>query len=605
MIKKLCLLALLLLMPFSAFAAAFTATVDSTHVVAGEGFALQLNLSGADAKGNPDLSTLKQSFDIVGQAQTSNTSIINGHMSSSTGWQLALIPKQTGHVTVPPVAVDTDNGRLSTQPITLDVGDAAPQQSSQGSPTHAARDVTINATASLSNPYQDQPIIYTVRIVAHESISDLSLGDVTVDNAIVQPQGEAETKDAVENGVPVKIIEMRYLVTPLKAGSVTIAPVTMHGSIASNAAAPHLNGIGNGFIDPMQIFQQMGNFGFMQSRPFSISSNAVTLNVKAPAAAMDPWLPLKEFRITEKTDASQPIKVGDPITRTFTLLADGMAGSQLPSLDLQLNNVDFKIYADKPKTSESIDQNTGDIIGRREESFSLIPLIPGSLILPEIKIPWWDVKNDRIAYAEVPARTVDVLPAPATINEATQNTLKPQINNVASSLEPQTPHQIVTPSQTSWFWYALVTLLVLIILAVAAWAINLQRKINRQNIKINVEDKSEHIQPKPQADIKWDQIRTAENLNHALLAYAHDHWDMSQNATLEAVFAQQRLRLSNALEQNEIETIIHELTAALYGGKSIDLEDIKAKCRHVIASLNKPKKDQKDSPEKLPHLNPS
>jgi hypothetical protein len=605
MMKILCLMALMLLTSLPVFAASFTATVDNTHVTAGEGFALQLSLSGADAKGNPDLSALKQSFDIMGQAQTSNTSIINGHVSSSTGWQLALIPKQTGHVTIPPLAVDTDNGHLSTQPIILDVGDAAPQQSSQGAPTHDGRDVTISATTSLLNPYQDQPIIYTVRIVAHDSISDLSLGDVTADNAIVQSQGEAETKDAVENGVPTKIIEMRYLVTPLKAGLITIAPVTIQGSIINDAAAPRLNGISNGFIDPMQIFQQMGNFGFMQSKPFSIASNAVTLNVKAPAVARDPWLPLKEFKITEKIDASQQIKVGDPITRTFTLLADGTAGSQLPSLDLQLNAADFKVYADKPKTKASIDKNTGDVMGQREESFSLIPLKPGSLALPEIKIPWWDIKNDHIAYAEIPARSIDVLPAPVTINEAIQNTPKTQVNDATPSPEPHPPHQIVTTGQAPWFWYALVTLLVLVIISIALWAINLQRKINRQNGKIDAEDRTEPMKPKPPADIKWDQIRTVEDLNRDLLAYAHHHWGTAQNATLETALEPQKLKPSNAPEQTEIETIIREMSAALYAGKSIDLEDIKAKCRKMIASLNNPQKDKKNSFEKLPHLNPS
>jgi hypothetical protein len=604
MTKKLYLLALLLLAPLPAFAASFTATVDSTHVAAGEGFALQLDLSGADAKGNPDFSPLKQSFDIVGQEQTSNITSINGHMSSSTGWQLALIPKQTGHVTVPPVAIDTSDGRLSTQSITLDVGDAASQQSLKTAPGHAGDSVTISASASLSNPYQDQPIIYSVHIVTHDSISGLSLGDVTADNAIIQPQGEAETKDAVENGIPVKIIEIHYLVTPLKAGPITIAPVAMHGSIISNAAAPRLSSIGNGFVDPMQMFQQMGNFGFMQSKPFSITSNAVTLNVKAPAVSMDPWLPLKEFTITEKFDVSPSIKVGDPVTRTFTLLANGMVGNQLPSLNLHLNAADFKIYADKPKTSQSVDKNTGDVVGQREESFSLIPLKSGSFILPEIKIPWWDVKNDRIAYAEVPPRRIDVLPAPVSISMGTKNAPSSQTSADGPSPAPQPPPQTFANSRTPWFWYELVVFLILIILAIAAWAINLQHKIKRQNEK-DVEDKIEHIKPKPQADIKWDQIRTAEDLNRALLAYAHNHWGMSQNATLEAVCYQQRLRLSNALEQNEIEAISRELTAALYANKSIDLEVLKEKCRRITALLDKPVKDQKELSEKLPILNPT
>ena len=236
---------------------------------------------------------------------------------------------------------------------------------------------------------------------------------------------------------------------------------------------------------------------------------------------------------------------------------------------------------------------------------SLIPLKAGSLTVPEIKIPWWNIQANHIAYAEVPAQNIDVLPAPSTTS-ATPPNVAPSAQTPAPSAA--SPLQTTDSNQTPWFWYALVAFLGIALFSLAVWALSLQRKVNRQDAETDTENtsrKETKAMPQPSTDIEWDNIRTAEDLNRSLLAYAHDHWGTPRNAALEAVFAQQQEKLSSKLELADTEMIAHELSAALYAGQTIDLEAVKARCSRIIAALNKPTKTERDPPEKLPCLNPS
>ena len=73
MMKKIfVVLAFLTFWPAAAFAASFTATVDSTSAAVGQPVTLQLTLSGASAKDAPDTSVLTPSFNVVSQGQTTN-----------------------------------------------------------------------------------------------------------------------------------------------------------------------------------------------------------------------------------------------------------------------------------------------------------------------------------------------------------------------------------------------------------------------------------------------------------------------------------------------------------------------------------------------------
>jgi len=585
--------------PGLAAAADFTSTVDSNHVVVGEGLSLRLTLSGTSAKNDPDTGALQQEFTVVSQGQTSNTTIINGRVSSNVGWELTLIPKKKGNVVIPPVTIDTDVGTLSTQPITLEVESAAAQ------PAHTSHsDISITAAASEKDPYQNQPISYTVRIVARANIADVSLGDVAVDHAIVQQQGKPEISDQVESGVPVKMIKFHYLITPLTAQKITIPPVVLQGNIEMAETPRRPDSLDNDMMDPFRMLQNMRSLGFSNYKPFSIASNTVELDVKPPAVAMDPWLPLRSLQISESMDLSQQIKVGEPLTRKLVLLADGAVGSQLPSLEPQQNHADFKVYADKPSVGEDIDKKTGAISGWRRESYTLIPQKAGRLVLPEIKVPWWDIANNKIAYAVLPEQIVNVLPAAAV--QSSPSVASGEVQKPSQAAPAQLPTQAITQEGPSLL-YAVVTALVFGLMLVGFWALSLQRKINRLGISPVKENKpatKAHNEQKPLNETDLDQVKTVQELNRFLQIYAAEHWGIAKNTSLEDIFLS-RQKSRNGVAVDEMNAVVKDITAALYAGKAVDMVSLKARCSKVISSIGECDGDQGVNRERLQKLNPS
>ena len=305
------LLVLAIFLPVAAVAADFTATADRDHVDQGQSFKLQLTLSGVKAKSGPDIDALKKSFTIVSEVQSSNATSINGIVSFSVDWQLMLIPKQEGQLTIPPVTIETADGRLRTAPVTLNVEQASSRMSSQISADGSM--VSITAKASTTTPYRNQPILYTIRCVVRGYVSGVGLSDISVSNAIVQRQGKPDVYDQVQNGVPVRVVEFHYIITPLQPGKITIPPAVLKGKIGTPYFGPMIDPFGGTFMFSARARQALDFFSSFGGDPFRVASNATLLDVKPPASAMDPWLPLTSLKITEDIDASQPVRVGEPL----------------------------------------------------------------------------------------------------------------------------------------------------------------------------------------------------------------------------------------------------------------------------------------------------
>src|SRR5471032_1364142 len=94
--------------------------------------------------------------------------------------------------------------------------------------------VSISATVSTESPYQNQSILYTVKMVSRAGLSNASLGELVVPNAIVAREGEPQTRQAIEGGVPIILGEFRFIVTPLRPGPVIIPAAVLQGDIVTS-----------------------------------------------------------------------------------------------------------------------------------------------------------------------------------------------------------------------------------------------------------------------------------------------------------------------------------------------------------------------------------
>jgi hypothetical protein len=159
------------------------------------------------------------------------------------------------------------------------------------------------------------------------------------------------------------------------------------------------------------------------------------------------WLPAQQvFLIESWPDNSQEFRVGEPVTRTLTLRANGLGSSQLPQIGATVPE-GVKQYPDQPVLENRVD-DTG-LVAIRQEKVALIPSREGTLILPELEIPWWNTRTGQIEYARLPARPIDVLPAAGMPGE---NRRQPDAPTVIDSDEPAAAPQRPADQPIGWAW---------------------------------------------------------------------------------------------------------------------------------------------------------
>ena len=454
------LIFLWIVLPFFLLSGEFTASVNQKQVQLGDSFVLDLILKDTSAKKIPSTDRLQKEFTIHSQRQMSNTSIINGKITSSITWRLTLMASKEGEMVIPPINIDTAEGILTSNPIIIQVVKTTGSSSSD-----ALESVVITADVTNSQPYKNEPFVMTVKILSRKGMADIQVEKIDLENGVIEVSEEPKMYKTLVDGFHVNVIEFSYLITPLKAGLLTIPPIAVKGVVSEN----HLSGARSLFDeDPFGILQR-----FAQYKPFQISTEEKAITVQPQAAAMRSWLPAKSLTIEESWDNPQSLQVGEPFTREFKMTAEGVKAHQIPSLsDQQLYNDSFKTYADQPDLGD--ETRNHEIFSYRKEQYTLIPQKPGTLILPELSIEWWDVNKKEKVIARVPARTVTILPS-------TESTLTTEVKGVENLI---VDHPIVIETQQvvthrDPMLYALIAGLAVLLLIAVFWGISLQKKITR------------------------------------------------------------------------------------------------------------------------------
>src|SRR5579872_4995419 len=122
--KKAWILLLSLLCCRVAWADSVTAQIDRPHVALGETLQLILTRDSHVNHAPSNLQALTQDFRIIGTTKLNQFENINGKSVAQTQWILTLMPKKTGHLSIPALIWD----QLQTQPQTITVDVAKSSQ---------------------------------------------------------------------------------------------------------------------------------------------------------------------------------------------------------------------------------------------------------------------------------------------------------------------------------------------------------------------------------------------------------------------------------------------------------------------------------------------
>lgn len=406
--------------------AAVRAWLDRSSMQMGE--TVTLNVESDDSTATePDFAALLSDFNSLGTQSSRQISMTNGSTSAKSVWAVGLEPKHAGTLTIPALTI----GGESSDPLTLTVLPAP--LGAQGKPGDT---LFVEASADPLNPYVQQQVHYTVKLYYAVNLSDGSLDEPALDNAVVQKLGRDKQYTATLNGRAYRVLERNYALTPEQSGSLTMPALNFRGSAADNS-------------DPTGFFRR--------GRSVSARSDSLQLDVRPKPFnwGAAPWLPAASLTLSDESELPNEIKAGEPLTRTIKLRAQGLGFEQLPELELKAP-AGAEVYPDKPETRTRDDGNW--LYGERTRKFAIVPTQPGTLSVPAVEVQWWNTATDQIETASLPAREITVTGvARATSPAAPAN--GPQLPSTPASDTPATT--VVYPSTSSgaelrfWRWSTL------------------------------------------------------------------------------------------------------------------------------------------------------
>lgn len=381
------LLALALLFGASnATAAELRASVDRTEISENETLTLTIRLDEQVGRSSPDFSRLEKDFEILSQQRSSQFHNINGRSESWTDWTLILAPKASGKLSIPAFRFQ---GTLS-QPLEITV-----TQSNKAAPGEL-RDVFVEVETDKPEVFVQEQLLVTFKIHTGIQLRDASMDeDLTVENAVVESVSETAYSKQLD-GRLYQVIELVYAVFPQQSGTIDIPSLTWNLIMASDRGA----GL-------RYRFQAPGDLRRVRSEPLTVSIKA-----KPERYTGDQWLPARDVQL-EQHWSSSPSRfvVGEPLTRTITLKADGLSSAQLPPLPEQSTD-GLKTYSDQPQFDDQ--RSNQGVVGNRIESVAIMPTRAGELTLPEMQVSWWDTETQQQRQASLPSQVLTVAPATAS-----------------------------------------------------------------------------------------------------------------------------------------------------------------------------------------------
>lgn len=381
------------------WAQSVTAYVDRNPVMSDETFRLVVEAEGVSFSDELSLQNLEEDFAILGTSHSQQMSLINGRTSSVTRWVTTLAPKRPGMFMIPSIQV----GSVSSRPLAITV-----QDSRQITGADSQRDIFLEAEVDSHFPYVQGQVLLTLRLVSAVPLQDGKLDDPEIEWGMVKQVGKDTSYETIREGRRYQVTERRYVITPHKAGSHMIPPVLLSGSIPDDRSRRSTL---EQFFGNRRRNQGGGPFMqlFPTTRQIHIRSPKVSLTVKdmPPNVKGNVWLPAKEFTIAEHWSGdTDNIQMSEPLTRTIVMFAKGLRGEQLPELPVP-DYGSVKTYPDKAQITTEFDGAW--VVGTREEKYALVPTQPGSITIPAIRIPWWNIEKAQWETAELPARTLTVL----------------------------------------------------------------------------------------------------------------------------------------------------------------------------------------------------
>lgn len=539
------------------FAQTLKADVEADKVPMGEVFYLNLSYDGKDgASLQPDLSGLQNDFTVYSTSSSSQMNYINGQSFQQSDWDIGLLPKHEGKVTIPAIKV----GKYTSQPITIEVLPAGSTVAGVGKQGNVKNDnqlaeatkFSVDLEVDNTNPYIQQEVNAVLSI--HDKIG-LQLTSapqfVNADNWLIKELKNYEVKNV--NGE--RVIKFYYAMFPQKSGNLELPTAKINGFYIS---ADNINKhplLQQGFNSLFQFMSMDINDVFGTQKPVELYSKTAQINVLPEVAdyGQNWWLPAENLKFEAMWTEKKPLfMVGETVAREIALTVLGVADTQLPELSFT-DDKNFKLYPENPQFNTEVIKDK--VVSQAVTRVVYIPQKNGEQILPELKLQWFNVRTKKIETAVIPAEKVFVeghSVEPETKSMPAENT-KTQVTEQKTEKTEITPQNLVSDEKI-WIWVIAAFLAGLLI-----------------SFLFRRPQTAEKKETKSRTD--WKSIIRC-NLNNKDYRALRDNLILWGNMVFKDANISNLQDLAKAVKQDNFENQLQNLNKILYGGENVSLDAV-------------------------------
>lgn len=264
-----------------------------------------------------------------------------------------------------------------------------------GAPAYAAPLLLhVDFIAPPQEVFVGQEAGFRLRLWDRIGVSDIRPVPSDWENVDVFLDPGIPSKTEIRDGVPYEVRDIHFSFVVKTAGKMPFMPFCI------SAAAPSL--ITGRQLPPDVTF--ISRLGRLQICSPAFSVTAVSLPRHRP-----PLFPARKVSLyTGVVPKSGTVSAGTPVKRSVVLSASGTLPAYLPDFNVPpIENA--RIY--DGKVERTLDAAENRLMAALRQTSVFIPEQPGKLVLPEMKVFWYNVDTRMIEEAVVPAYSIDVVSA--------------------------------------------------------------------------------------------------------------------------------------------------------------------------------------------------
>lgn len=572
-----------LFLTFTAQAQTLTADVNRREVPEGETFMLILTYDGSE-KDTPDIGVLNNDFTIYSVGNSVRNQMINGNFSSKRQWNLVLMPKSTGEITIPAIKL----GSSESRPLTIKVikaGEAYSGDNLQNGtpqPNQKPR-FFIQGSIDTPNPFVQEQMNYTVTLYDAGGLQGQEPSFVNADakDWVIRSLGNPEVKSVTINGINMREIKFNYALFPQRSGKLTVPQARFDGYYLTKSE-PRVDPFRDLFRDDFMGFRLNMNDMFATRNPVTLVTKPIEADIKPipQENGGNWWIPAQNVVLYSQFEPEKPqFKVGEAVKRNIYLKAEGVLDNQLPDISFK-NIAGVKQYPEKPVVKSVVEN--GKVVSVAQIANVYIPNRAGEAVIPAISVDWFNVKTNKLEKATLPEIKINIeAGAPTAVSETVSD--PEQEENISPDKREKTT---VTPSGSTAFNPYLLTGMAFILgILLTALFFMLHKKSVQPTAGVSVKDWQKYVIQKAQAG----DLRA---LRDGIIEWCRDKYGNHSVTNLSDV--------AKTVGSKAFAAELDELSSALYSGNENEWN--KDKFLKTFTGIGKQKTGKNAEKDILPKL---